>query len=241
MLKDDGVDRQGGIHYSKYERCRVEQNWRLAIRKEKDAVVAKHFDKPGFQMNFMNRTGSSGLLTMKHSHNRIETVAEKEIKQSPESRKSIKGMDPGSFEVLTIKHLEKKPTTKFDIPHVSSHDYGWLVSNPVRASTLDNFRRRPRPGDPRNHDRKSASTGFMSGVSADTVPSRTSTVPANDHLLSRSRSMPGPMCGPPLETIGHLNNKSWHRPQNSTDVTKYAEAYSSLLHHNPFNQAAVGR
>lgn len=245
MLKDDGVDKMGGINYSKYDRVRVEHNWRVTVRKEKDAMRNKNFDTPGFQMNLMNRTGSAGCLLLKHSHNRIETVCEKEIKQSPESRRSIKGMDPGSFEVMTIKHLEKQPTTKFDIPTVSSHDYGWLIANPVRAKTLEGFRRRPAPPQ---HPAdalmsKNASTSFVSTASVESMPSRTSTVPANEHLLHRSRSTPGPgeFCGPRQAEMGHLNNTSWRRPQNSTDVTRYAEAYSALLHHNPFNKAAVGR
>lgn len=34
----------------------------------------------------------------RHAHNRLETVVEKEIKQSPQQRMSAEGMDPNSME-----------------------------------------------------------------------------------------------------------------------------------------------
>ena len=37
-------------------------------------------------------------LQPRHAHNRLETVVEKEIKQSPQQRMSAEGMDPNSME-----------------------------------------------------------------------------------------------------------------------------------------------
>ena len=74
----------------------------------------------------------------RHAHNRLETVVEKEIKQSPQQRMSAEGMDPNSMEacgrgagindtlgpqdstglgwswvqVLAIKHMTRKPQEK---------------------------------------------------------------------------------------------------------------------------------
>merc|ERR1719159_1693444 len=89
----------------------------------------------------MNRTDSSGLLTLKHSHNRIEIVTEKEHKQAPQARMSITGIDPGSFEVQAIRHIDKKPAQKNELPMTSSHSVGWLLSRPTRSKNVD--RRRP--------------------------------------------------------------------------------------------------
>jgi len=136
MLKDDGEDRNGGPLYSKYERVRVESVWRERLRKEAD----KHELGTNFQMNLMNRTDSSGLLTLKHSHNRIEIVTEKEHKQSPQARSSIKGMDPGSYEVQAIRHIDKKPAHKNELPIKSSDTVGWLLSRPTRSQYIDRRR-----------------------------------------------------------------------------------------------------
>lgn len=219
--------------YSKYERVRVETLWRQRLGKEGDVRSAAQASRPKgvsqFQMNLMNSTGSGGLLSLKHSHNRIEIVTEKEIKQSPEARKSIKGMDPNSFEVCAIKHLDKKPADKFDMPMSSSHDVGWLLANPVRADTL-------RPKGKRNCFLSASS---MSST-APAVP-RTSSMPTNEFVLSRSRSSPHLPVGPSMPGLSQLNNRCWHRPKSQCDVTGYAESYVGLLHHNPFNKTAVGR
>merc|ERR1719387_2627994 len=108
MLKADCPDPSGGNLYSRYDRTRVETNWRTACRKERESALSKQFGPPLFQMNLTNRSGSAGAMSIHHSHNRVELVSEKEILQSPQARMSIKGMDPTSFEVLTVKHVDKK-------------------------------------------------------------------------------------------------------------------------------------
>jgi hypothetical protein len=114
---------------------RVEKIWKEVLHKE-----SEHRNEtagpPGFQMNLANHCGTSGLLRLQHSHNRIEIVTEKEHKQAPNARRSLKGMNPNSFEVLAIKHLAKKPGHKWDLPEVSSHDYGWMQGDFVRAATM---------------------------------------------------------------------------------------------------------
>ncbi|CAK9017869.1 unnamed protein product [Durusdinium trenchii] len=63
-------------------------------------------------MNLAQLSASGGFLHLKHAHNRLETVVEKEIKQSPQQRMSAEGMDPTSMEVLAIKHMSRKPQEK---------------------------------------------------------------------------------------------------------------------------------
>merc|ERR1712151_512409 len=80
--------------------------------------------------------GSGELLKLKHSHNRLELIADKVEKQTPKERMSTKGMDPSSFELNMVRHCELMPTQKFDIPMTRAQEIGWLISNPVRARTV---------------------------------------------------------------------------------------------------------
>ena len=71
-------DPSGGPCYSKYDRVRLEQVHREAVRKE----TANTQISPNFQLNMVRPTPATGRI--KHSHNRIEIVSEKELKQSPQ-------------------------------------------------------------------------------------------------------------------------------------------------------------
>jgi len=245
-MNDNCVDRSGGIFYNQYDRTRVENTWRARLRKEAE-LRHRVGRTANFQMNLANQCGTSGLLRLQHSHNRIEIVTEKEIKQAPDDRRSVKGMDPTSFEVLSIKHLDKKPFQKWDLPQATSHDIGWLQSEFVRAKTIA----RPTMA-------QTASGSFFSGSvseagasayagsiasSAPTVLSKATSIvsPANDHILRRVQSAPHLDTGPKPKEVKQLNNIRWRRPQRSCDVTNYAEAYQTSLKHSPFNQAAAGR
>merc|ERR1719252_482185 len=72
-----------------------------------------------------------------HSHNRMEQIAEKVEKQSPQERQEGATVDESGYEMACIKHLLRGPTEKYPIPHQSSHDIGWLVSNPIHAKLLE--------------------------------------------------------------------------------------------------------
>lgn len=74
----------------------------------------------------------------------METVVEKEIKQSPQQRMSSEGIDPSCLEVwpiffsiqryikryrvvrevLAVKHMAKKPQEKFDTPATTAQELG---------------------------------------------------------------------------------------------------------------------
>ena len=59
-------------------------------------VVSPSIAVMGF-LTAMNAVHWTALLP-RHAHNRLETVVEKEIKQSPQQRMSAEGMDPNSME-----------------------------------------------------------------------------------------------------------------------------------------------
>jgi len=258
----DAVDQQGGPCYSKYERVRVESVWRETLGKEMDSLAhaRRTHGTNGFQMNLASNAGSSGIDSIVHSHNRIEIVTEKEHKQTPTARMSIKGMDPLSVEVLAIKHTAKKPFEKWDLPATTAHDLGWLQQGPMRSDTLrksqhhwatrtsagltDGFRSLPASlsrsvSSPSSLQKPMAATDGFSFTRSLAVP--TGQKALRRQMGEQTQSAPAINFGPPHPDLRRLNNRRWNRPRISNDVTKYSETYVKLLHHDPFNQAAAGR
>jgi len=256
------VDRNGGICYNQFDRVRQEKTWRQVLQKEADqrAENVANGATVNFQMNLANLCGTSGLLRLGHSHNRIEIVTEKEHKQTPDARRSLKGMNPSSFEVLAIKHLGKTPGLKWDLPELSSHEYGWMQGDFVRAHTMSPAKTQNSffgaVGKASTAGRASASTrseppvGSLAHASlgsatsqavSQAAPSKRSIViVANDHILRRIQSAPHLPTGKAPQTK-ELNNAKWKRPKVMTDVTSYAEVYQTLMKHSPYNQSAAGR
>merc|ERR1712176_146280 len=124
MSLEEREDKKGGPSYNQFDRVRVETTWRDRLRKENECRSA--VGPSGYQLNLVNCCDSGGFLGLKYSHNRMEIVTEKEIKQSPQARSSMKGMDPCSLEVQAIKHMGKGPTQKWDLPMTTAQDSGWL-------------------------------------------------------------------------------------------------------------------
>lgn len=260
MPPDGGVDSSGGPFYSKYDRVRIESVWRSTLGKETDLrnTFRDVNGTNGFQMNLANKSGSSGLLTIAHSHNRIEIVTEKEHKQTPTARMSIKGMDPNSFEVQAIRHTAKRPADKWDLATTMSQDVGWLLANPCRADTLSKGRKSWGTRSAAGLINGSRSMTDLAAAGNSTMPSpgsgaskqmaatngffnKSMPMPTSEKALARVRSAPEIPCGPPLKELSMVNNRRWYRPRGKCDVTTYAESYVKLLHHDPFNQAAAGR
>lgn len=234
MLCDDRQDRSGGIHYNQFDRVRIETTWRLRLRKEREVreAVSAAGATGTFQMNLVNCCDSGGFSRLKHSHNRMELVTEKEIKQSPAARTSLKGLDPESMEVMAVKHLGRRPTDKWDVPMTTSQESGWLLANPVRADSLilppwQRQTRRSAPGGP--YEEEEGPT---------VLPPMSLTLPANSRVLERIKSAPQLPTGPPAPQLAQLNNRRWHRPKGKCDVTTYSEAYITMNHFSPFSVAA---
>mmetsp|Transcript_5252 Transcript_5252/g.16910 ORF Transcript_5252/g.16910 Transcript_5252/m.16910 type:complete len:244 (+) Transcript_5252:89-820(+) len=233
-------DAKGGPSYNQFDQVRLETSWRNRLRKETECRRA--VSPPGFQLNLANCNASGGFLRLKHSHNRMETVTEKEHKQSPKSRMSMQEMAPDSLPVMAIKHMGRGPTQKWDIPLTTSQESGWLLANPVRAKTLTQelAGQSRRSGAPPLPGTMAVVDGFGSRGSSMATPCQplSLTTPANHRVLDRIKSAPALPQGPSLDQLKLINNRKWHRPKNSCDVSQYAEAYQVLMHHSPFSQAA---
>jgi len=249
MLSDssDGrIDRNGAIAYNQYDRVRVETTWKTRLEKERD-LRRSNFDAGAtgsFQMNFANCSANGGCSAIKHSHNRLETVTEKEHKQSPQARSSLQGMDSESIELQVIKHIAKKPTEKWDLPVTASQESGWLIANPVAAASL---RLQP-PSEPKHKGKGWAKPGRASDFaprrardlnSAPTVVAPiVLNTPANLKVLERIKSAPTLPQGRAPEELRHLNSRRWYRPKASCDVTQYAEAFVTMNHTSPYSNKA---
>lgn len=236
-----------GPCYSQKARVRDEAVWVSQLEKER--AVFRKGGVPAFQMDLAN--------------GRMETVTEKEIKQSPQARRTLKGIDSGSLEVQAIKHLARRPTDKWDIPLTSAQEQGWLLGNPVRADTINTDpglnRKVPQggrdrlpgmkrqPGDPAGMWAAASSTSIGWEVPSAAVPGNDSgsamsiTMPVNSTMLARHGSLPSLPQGPPHQGLSRINSQRWFRPKGSSDVTTYAEAYTRMTHHSPFATAAAGR
>lgn len=242
MSLEARADPKGGPSYSQFDQVRLETSWKTRVRKEADARAA--VSPPGFQMNLSNCSASGGFLRLKHSHNRMETVTEKEIKQSPQARMSLQQLEPDSLPVRAIKHMARGPQEKWDVPATTSQETGWLLANPVRAKTL--------VVEPKGHSRKkpgplpgamvTVEGGFSGsrGSSMSTLSKPMSvTTPANTGVLDRINSSPALPQGPGLKELQLINNRRWYRPKSSCDVSQYAETYQVLMHHSPFSKTAA--
>lgn len=239
-----------GPCYVQKARVRDEAVWITQVERER--AVFRKGGAPAFQMDLQN--------------GRMECVTEKEIKQSPQARRTLKGIDSGSLEVQAIKHLARRPTEKWDIPATSSQEQGWLLANPVRADTINSDpqggqlqRRVPQggrdrlpgmkrqPGDPKGMWGAASSTSIGWEVPSSAGPASPScsamsiTMPVNSNMLARHGSLPSLPQGPPHQGLSRINSQRWFRPKGSSDVTTYAEAYSRMTHHSPFATAAAGR
>lgn len=239
MLNDDGVDPQGGKTYSRYQRTRVEKIYTEYLGKVKHEAELNP-SKRIFQMNLANKTDSGELLKLKHSHNRLEIIADKPEQSTPQIRGSAKGMDRDSYEVGMIRHLDKGPTDKFDIPMTRAQEIGWLISNPVRARTIRDIAMRreyPKPTGTEEPEPKAAESS--SPVAADGKKVRKSK--STSSLQELTKSWPHVPAGPPHPQCALMNKRpsQWHHPKDFCPITKYADTYVAVMHHNPFNGAAA--
>jgi len=196
-------DKSGGPCYQGYERVRLETIYTNTINKEKEMGEFA----PYFNMNLVQKAPrpinhSTGI---KFSHNRMEMIAEKVEKQSPEERQSGGGVDHSGFEMDCIKHLLKGPTEKYPMPVQSSHEVGWLLSQPIHAKLLEKSKQKI---------------------------TRTPMLWRNEYKpLKKTQSDPAIM----LPMINALNTKRWHKHGNvRSDMHAYAENYYNCMHANPY-------
>lgn len=244
-------DPSGGTMYNQFDRVRVETTWKARLAKENEARLTG--PKSGFQMNLAQQSASGGFLRLKYSHNRLETVTEKELKQSPQARMSAEGMDPNGMEVLAIKHSMRKPQQKFDGPMTNAQEIGWLLWQPVRSNTLIPPKEPSQAAHSRStgdlsslmKQKSSSSSGHIPGTLVCSRRPRMKpysqlslTTPANDRVLARVQSAPSLPQDESHPDLSNINNARWRRPKNSSDVTQYAEAFYTSQGVSPFSTYA---
>eukprot|EP00746_Dinoflagellata_sp_MGD_P090079 gnl/MRDRNA2_/MRDRNA2_35541_c0_seq1.p1 gnl/MRDRNA2_/MRDRNA2_35541_c0~~gnl/MRDRNA2_/MRDRNA2_35541_c0_seq1.p1 ORF type:complete len:208 (+),score=39.21 gnl/MRDRNA2_/MRDRNA2_35541_c0_seq1:124-747(+) len=205
----DEVDRTGGPCYNKNDRVRQEWQWRERVKEE----VRHYSQNPNFQLNLIRPLPP--VARIKHSHNRIELVTDKEHRESPATRACIGDFDENSFELRTIKHLNKKPAEKWDLPNTSSHEIGWLMAKPLKADNLNEN---------------------LNSARSQTIPKLTAgkwVPPDADSEMKAPKEL--------MSDIKTLNTPRWYRPKEKSDVSKYFDTYLTYLHHNPFSKSASSR
>jgi hypothetical protein len=237
-------DPNKGVYVQKAP-IRVERIFRSTVQKEFDTQRSRTeaYGPQIFQMNLANRSSSGGFMRIKYSHNRAENITEAPGCQSPEARRSLKGMDPKSQEIMTVKHIAKRPTDKWDLPQTTSHDPGWLQARPVRASDL----RLASPSNLGGSRQMSPLDAVKDPWLRDTQsqPNLAATVavitPVNKEILARSLSQPELFKSQTKDSVdmnlGELNEGRWQRPRHTCDVSEFAEIYRALVHSNPFAKA----
>lgn len=224
MLKDSGVDPQGGVAYSRYERTRVERVYKQAIDKEGQLQQSSRLmgGPPRFTMNCLNAQNLGSMLDVKHRHSRLEVIADKVEKASPQQRASVEGFDKNSMEVKAQRQFQKLPAHKTDLPVTRAQEIGWLLSNP-------------------------ASHGYIQNRIMQKGPTLDSTLIADDRpgmqgsssAPTLSSSEPFVPLGQPPQGVKDLNSRRFYKPKTFCPITKYADTYMSLMHHDPFHQSAT--
>lgn len=243
MLKDHGRDHGAGPAYGRYERVRVERNYTIAINKE-DHLREMQFQRTGpprFTMNCLNAQKLGSLLALKNSHSRLEVIADKVEKRSPEERGSLEGFDHKSMEVKAQRQAEKIPSQKTDLPSTRAQEIGWLLTAPASHSYVQHRRRKKAAGE--------SGTSIAepeANLTQAASPKPNPYGPPGGHLLQHSRSAPSlsapePLVplGQPIQGVHTLNNRRFYKPKTFCPITKYADTYMSLMHHDPFHQSAT--
>eukprot|EP00930_Biecheleria_cincta_P040656 TRINITY_DN27850_c0_g1_i1.p1 TRINITY_DN27850_c0_g1~~TRINITY_DN27850_c0_g1_i1.p1 ORF type:complete len:233 (-),score=41.56 TRINITY_DN27850_c0_g1_i1:112-810(-) len=232
MLKDDGVDPQGGKLYSRYERVRVEKVWKETLDKEAglfQEARAAHPGPPAYVMNLANAQRHGLLTALKHSHQRLEIIADKVEKASPQERMSEEGFDPNSFDINAVKHTLKKPTQKYDLPCTRAQEIGWLIATQSSAKAIRRAQQTKRYPE-------AEALGFTSPPKALAKSASDSSL-----LLSDKASPHQPVATSKNKDLLELNRKRKNLGKTFCDITLYADNYVATKHHNPFNQALAGR
>mmetsp|Transcript_109330 Transcript_109330/g.172292 ORF Transcript_109330/g.172292 Transcript_109330/m.172292 type:complete len:246 (-) Transcript_109330:8-745(-) len=242
MLKDDGVDPQGGALYSRYERTRVENNYRELLKKERE-LQEKAPRFTGFQMNLVNANTKGDILALKYSHNPNMIITEKVEKRTPAERNAAAPIDKNDFGNRMIRHTEQPPWKKIDLPQSRSQEIGWLVARSMSYDTLQAHRAqstRAHPvGNARLEAHRSASYAHLKSTQALEGSTLERTASPN---LGKSRSMPRiiphlPADNPQRPEVAKLNNRSlppWWKPKNMCEITRYADIYVKQMAKNPF-------
>jgi len=219
----------------------VETVWKQQVEKERECaqIARKYGGPPSYVMNGANLAASGGLMAIHHSHSRLEIIADKIQKKAPQDMMGeATGAEAEStaFELGAMRHAEKIPSRKWDLPHTQAQELGWLISHPVRADQLRARRLKKR------YEPLASTTALISSNGSMTMLGTSSSSPC------LSASQPGgPRLSPHMPAFEKsanvlmLNKPEWSKPKGQSPITKYADIYVKQMHCNPFNQSAAGR
>merc|ERR1719369_1515575 len=144
---------------------------------------------------------------------------------------NAEGFDPTSFEVTATRQQEKTPPQKWDLPCTRAQEIGWLISNPATFTSIRS-RHRKKTYDPLN-DEALASGACLDPRTLKSSLSRSESAPTGFGVPS---SLPH---GDPPKALKVINNRQFYKPKTFCPITKYADVYMSLMHHDPFSKSAA--
>lgn len=208
---------KGSDYNDRGDRVRDETCWRERLKNEAKFKTTNS----NFQMNLIRPAPAAQRI--KHSHNRIELVTEKELHLNPSAAAGhSKGakvaalLNEDTYEFQTIRHLDKTPTEKWDVSHTSSHEVGWYLGKhpPVRALHLST----------------GEEPGLGESAKSITIPTLT-----NGQWTPRSTGAAIITPSDPLSDIGRLNTPRWRYAKKESDVGQYFETYLRFKRTNPFS------
>ena len=207
-------------HY--IDRVSAECIWKETLDKETRLYQEARDSNPGpqpFVMNLANAQKLGDFCALKHRHSRLEIIAPKVEKNTPQAIMSAEG-DKSSFDYNALMHTLKKPPEKWDIPCTRAQEIGWLIATGSSARAVEQSKVRKRYPE-------AEALGICKPPKSRSMPS-----------LAADRSLPR---APPDHRLKQLNNNRFYRPKTFCDITMYADNYVSTMHCDPFSRAGNSR
>lgn len=217
-------------------------------------MADSHPKSTSFQMNLVNGNMKGSLLTLKHSHNPNMQIAEKVQARTPLERNTTppgKRSAGDEYGNRMIRHSEKPPWQKVDLPQSAAQEIGWLIASSMQHKQIMAQRAQSTAanavGQARKEAYRSSSLTDLSGGQLNLDGTHT-----GKPAMMKQRSDPAlPCLIPHLPSEGlprgqgmradakMLNNTRFRRPKGTCDLTAYADKYYAVMRHSPFNQAAA--
>eukprot|EP00913_Durusdinium_trenchii_P010201 g9562.t2 len=174
-----------------------------------------------FVMNLANAQRLGDFCALNHRHSRLEILAPKVEKNTPQAIMSAEG-DKSSFDYNALMHNLKIPPEKWDIPCTGAQDgpfclqeIGWLLATRSSARAVEQSKVRKRYPE-------AEALGICKPPKSQSMPSLAA--------LAADRSLPR---APPDGRLKQLNNNRFYRPKTFCDITLYADNYVSTMHCDP--------
>ncbi|CAE7222954.1 NLRC3, partial [Symbiodinium sp. KB8] len=207
-------------HY--VDRVSAECIWKETLEKETRLFQEGRKANPGppaYVMNLANAQRLGDPLALKIRHSRLEILAPKVEKNTPQAIMSGENCDPNSFDHNALMHTKKMPCQKWDVPCTRAQEIGWLIATRSSAQAVEAMKVRKRYPE-------AEALGICPPPRSESMPS-----------LECRRRLPE---APPDKRLKQLNNNRFYRPKTFCDITLYADNYMATMHHDPFSRAGAG-